>query len=120
MKSAWSVKTAAGKENEVRFWNSLDRANILTVDGDVIQGRVEWVEDYTIGFVPEKLLNNTSRDIHFYGMERGKTTMVFKSMIRCITPARGEDGQEAAGGKDPFQRFQPMATANSSDRKKTR
>ena len=66
----------AKTNNESVLWEQASRgARLLLEDGSLVEGRVVWVEDYTIGFVPDF---DDGMEVRM-GMARGRESLIFKA-----------------------------------------
>lgn len=85
-------------------------ATILAENGRLLVGRITWVGDYTIGFIPD----DTQIEIGSLGMVPGKESVVYKSFIRAVTPNVGRSDERKTGtrGTGPVSGLQPLAPSN--------
>ena len=55
------------------------KVSIWTDGGGLIEGRITYVDTYSIGFVPD-------RDYSALGLQTDTESMLYKSFIRAVTP----------------------------------
>ena len=81
---------------EEALWKRAEHgAKILTSGGDVISGRITWVSDHTVGFLPA--VTTPVVLLEKLGMKLDTEALLFKGFIRTMTPEqlRGSDGRQA-------------------------
>ncbi len=92
-----------GRTSETEFWWAGQRGCTLRLEsGDVVRGKITYVSEYTIGFIPAG--DHKGSELERLGMETRKESMLFKGFIRVMTPKEAHTSERPDHGRKPKRR----------------